>query len=220
MKMDESDIEDDFVESLSEVLKPPLLDDLSYSTTHTKLLLSILHAPKLELKPIPEYLKYVYLGSEEILSAIISSKLPKEYEERLVTLLRERRPAIGWTLADIRGIIPAMCMHRIYLEGQHKAILGTAENAQPDAKGMLMKEIFKLLDAGYYQIAIAQEDQEKTTFTCPFGTFAFRRMPFGLCNTPGTFQRCMMSINPEYIEKCIEVFMDDFTVYGVRLMNA
>ena len=47
---------------------------------------------------------------------------------------------------------------------------------------------------GYFQIHIALEDQEKTTFTCPFGTFAYRRMPFGLCNAPGTFQRCMVSI--------------------------
>ncbi|XP_019153451.1 PREDICTED: uncharacterized protein LOC109149915 [Ipomoea nil] len=78
------------------------------------------------------------------------------------------------------------------------------------------KSCFCFLDgfSGYYQIAIAQEDQEKTTFTCPFGTFAFRRMPFGLCNAPGTFQRCMMSIFSEFIESCIEVFMDDFTVYG------
>ena len=68
--------------------------------------------------------------------------------------------------------------------------------------------------SGYYQIVIAPEDQEKTTFTCPFGTFACRRMPFGLCNAPGTFQRCMLSIFSEFIEKCIEVFMDDFTVYG------
>ena len=68
--------------------------------------------------------------------------------------------------------------------------------------------------SGYFQVAIAPEDQEKTTFTCPFGTFAYRRMPFGLCNAPGTFQRCMVSIFSEYIENFIEVFMDDFTVHG------
>ncbi|XP_073120352.1 uncharacterized protein [Henckelia pumila] len=64
------------------------------------------------------------------------------------------------------------------------------------------------------RIVIAQEDQEKITFTCPFGTFAYKRMPFGLYNAPCTFQRCMLSIFSEYIENCIEVFMDDFTVYG------
>ena len=58
------------------------------------------------------------------------------------------------------------------------------------------------------------EDQEKTTFTCPFGTYAYRRMPFGLCNAPGTFQRCMMSIFSDLLEDCLEIFMDDFTVYG------
>ena len=68
--------------------------------------------------------------------------------------------------------------------------------------------------SGYNQIAIAPEDQEKTTFTCPFGTFAFRRMPFGLCNTLGTFQRCMMSIFSDLAEEVMEIFMDDFTVYG------
>ena len=67
---------------------------------------------------------------------------------------------------------------------------------------------------GYNQIAIALEDHEKTTFTCPFGTFAFRRMPFGLCNAPGTFQRCMMSIFSDLVEEVMEIFMDDFTVYG------
>ncbi|KAM2442324.1 hypothetical protein PS1_023441 [Malus domestica] len=68
--------------------------------------------------------------------------------------------------------------------------------------------------SGYNQIVIAPEDQEKTTFTCPFGTFAYRRMPFGLCNAPATFQRCMMSIFSDYVEKIIEVFMDDFSVFG------
>ncbi|XP_058185805.1 uncharacterized protein LOC131303029 [Rhododendron vialii] len=52
------------------------------------------------------------------------------------------------------------------------------------------------------------------TFTCPFGTFAYRRMPFGLCNAPGTFSRCMMGIFSDMIEKIVEVFMDDFSVFG------
>jgi len=56
--------------------------------------------------------------------------------------------------------------------------------------------------------------KKKATFTCPFGTFAYRRMPFGLCNTPGTFQRCIISIFIDFLENCIEVFVDDFTVYG------
>ncbi|RVX18356.1 Retrovirus-related Pol polyprotein from transposon 17.6 [Vitis vinifera] len=68
--------------------------------------------------------------------------------------------------------------------------------------------------SGYFQIAIALEDQEKTTFTCPFGTYAYRRMPFGLCNAPATFQRCMLSIFSDMVERIMEVFMDDLTVYG------
>ncbi|GJR31397.1 reverse transcriptase domain-containing protein [Tanacetum coccineum] len=67
---------------------------------------------------------------------------------------------------------------------------------------------------GYFQIPIDPNDQEKTTFTCPYGTFAYRRMPFGLCNAPGTFQRCMMAIFHDMIEKTMEVFMDDFSVFG------
>ncbi|RVW34657.1 Retrovirus-related Pol polyprotein from transposon 17.6 [Vitis vinifera] len=68
--------------------------------------------------------------------------------------------------------------------------------------------------SGYFQIAIALEDQEKTTFTCPFGTYAYRRMSFGLCNAPATFQRCMLSIFSDMAERIIEFFMDDLTVYG------
>ncbi|RVW23461.1 Retrovirus-related Pol polyprotein from transposon 17.6 [Vitis vinifera] len=68
--------------------------------------------------------------------------------------------------------------------------------------------------SGYFQIEIALEDQEKTTFTCPFGTYAYRRMPFGLCNAPATFQRCMLSIFSDMVERIMEVFMDDLTIYG------
>ncbi|GJS96563.1 reverse transcriptase domain-containing protein [Tanacetum coccineum] len=66
----------------------------------------------------------------------------------------------------------------------------------------------------YFQIPIDPQDQEKTTFTCPYGTFVYRRMPFGLCNALGTFQRCMMTIFHDMIEKTMEVFLDDFLVFG------
>ncbi|GJU66248.1 reverse transcriptase domain-containing protein [Tanacetum coccineum] len=68
--------------------------------------------------------------------------------------------------------------------------------------------------SGYFQIPIDPKDQEKTTFTCPYGTFAYRRMPFGLCNAPDTFQRCMMAIFHDMFKKTMEVFMDDFSVFG------
>nr|GEW80629.1 reverse transcriptase domain-containing protein [Tanacetum cinerariifolium] len=64
------------------------------------------------------------------------------------------------------------------------------------------------------KVPIDLKDQEKTTFTCPYGTFAYRRMPFGLCNAPGTFQRCMMAIFHDVIEKTMEVFMDVFSFFG------
>ena len=86
---------------------------------------------------------------------------------------------------------------------------------------LIGNEYFCFLDgySGYNQITIALEDQEKTTFTCPYGTFAFQRMPFGLCNTPRTFQRCMMAIFSDMVEKSIEVFMDDFFVIGYTFDN-
>nr|GFA50733.1 reverse transcriptase domain-containing protein [Tanacetum cinerariifolium] len=61
--------------------------------------------------------------------------------------------------------------------------------------------------------------REKTTFTCPYGTFAYRRMPFGLCNAPGTFQRCMLAIFHDMVEKTMEVFMDDLSVFGNSFEN-
>ncbi|GKB26890.1 reverse transcriptase domain-containing protein [Tanacetum coccineum] len=66
-------------------------------------------------------------------------------------------------------------------------------------------------------IPIDPNDQEKTTFTCPFGTYAYRRMPFRLCNAPATFQRCMLAIFHDMIEESVEVFMDDFSVFGNSL---
>ena len=77
-------------------------------------------------------------------------------------------------------------------------------------------EYYCFLDgySGYNQIPVAHEDQKKTTFTCPYGIFAYKRMPFGLCNALATFQICMMSIFSSMAEDFIEIFMDDFSVFG------
>ncbi|GKD15833.1 reverse transcriptase domain-containing protein [Tanacetum coccineum] len=77
-------------------------------------------------------------------------------------------------------------------------------------------EYYYFLDgfSGFFQIPIAPEDQEKTTFTCPYGTFSYRRMPFRLCNAPATFQRCMTAIFYDMVEDFMKVFIDDFSVFG------
>ncbi|GJU31904.1 reverse transcriptase domain-containing protein [Tanacetum coccineum] len=68
--------------------------------------------------------------------------------------------------------------------------------------------------SGYFQIPIEPAGQEKTTFTCPYGTYAYKRIPFGLCNAPTTFQRCMIAIFQDMLETSMEVFMDDFSMFG------
>nr|GFA25545.1 reverse transcriptase domain-containing protein [Tanacetum cinerariifolium] len=88
-------------------------------------------------------------------------------------------------------------------------------------KRLAGNEYYCFLDGffGYFQIPIDPRDQEKTTFTYPYGTFAYRRMPFGLYNAPGTFQRCMLAIFHDMVEKTMEVFMDDFSVFRNSFEN-
>ncbi|PIN01369.1 DNA-directed DNA polymerase [Handroanthus impetiginosus] len=173
------------------------------------------------------------------------NKLSTVEEEKLIRVLKDFKEAIGWTIADIRGLSPSTCMHRILLEENCRPSREAQRRLNPPMMEVVKKEILKLLDAGViYPISdskwvspvqvvpkktgitvvenpagelVPTRDQEKTTFTCPFGTFAYRRMPFGLCNAPATFQRCMVSIFSDYVESIIEVFMDDFTVYGIIL---
>src|SRR3990170_8267603 len=73
--------------------------------------------------------------------------------------------------------------------------------------------------SGLSQIPIRPEDQEKTTFTCPYDTYAYRRMPFGLCNGPPSLQKCVSKIFPDFVEKGVEVFMDNFSVQGTSFDN-
>ncbi|GJR05749.1 reverse transcriptase domain-containing protein [Tanacetum coccineum] len=76
-------------------------------------------------------------------------------------------------------------------------------------------KFFCFLDgfSGYFQIPIEPANQEKTTFTCPYGTYTYKRMPFSLCNAPITFQRCMIAIFQDMLKTSMEVFMDDFSVF-------
>jgi hypothetical protein len=86
---------------------------------------------------------------------------------------------------------------------------------------LLNHAYFCFLDgySGFMQIPIHPDDQHKTSFTCPYGTFAYRRMPFGLCIDLAFFQHCMMAIFSEFIEEIVEVFMDDFSVYWKKFMD-
>ena len=221
-------------------------------------------------------------------------------EHKLLEILKKYKGAIAWSIDDLKGISPSICMHKILLEENAKTSIELQRRLNPVMKEVVKKEVLKWLNVGfiyatsyspwvslvhvvpkkggftvirnekneliptrivtgcrvcidyiklntairkdqyplpcidqmldrlighphfwfldgypgYNQIAIAPEDQEKTTFTYPYDTFAFKRMSFGLCNAPATFQRCMMSIFSNLVEEAMEIFMDDFLVYG------
>ncbi|KAL4282299.1 hypothetical protein GQ457_03G019160 [Hibiscus cannabinus] len=109
---------------------------------------SIEQPPKLELKQLPEQLKYAYLGENGTLPVIISSKLQEDQEEKLIATLRQHKEALGWTIADIKGISPTICMHKILLDDNHKPTVDAQRHLNQAMKDVVRKEILKWLDAG------------------------------------------------------------------------
>nr|GEY78123.1 reverse transcriptase domain-containing protein [Tanacetum cinerariifolium] len=152
---------------------------------------------------------------------IIAKNLKVDEREALLNVLKSHKRAIAWKIFDIKGIDPRLVTGwRVYIDYRKLNDATRKDHFRlPFMDQMLERltgnEFYCFLDgfSGYFQIPIDPQDQEKTTFTCPYGTFAYRRMPFGLCNAPGTFQRCMMSIFHDMIENMMEVFMDDFSVF-------
>ncbi|CAN6712689.1 unnamed protein product [Malus baccata var. baccata] len=118
------------------------------SVLANKLLPSIVQPPTLELKPLPSHLKYVFLGKDQTLPVIISSSLTAQEEDKLIRVLKEHKSAIGWTLADIKGISPTTCMHPILLEEGAKPSREAQRRLNPPMLEVVKKEVIKLLDCG------------------------------------------------------------------------
>ena len=101
----------------------------------------------MEQKPFPSHLKYAYLGIASTLPVIISASLI-ELEENLLRVLRDQKNALEWSLADLKGIRPSMCMHRILLEDGYKPSVEAQRRLNPTMKEVVRKEVLKWLDTG------------------------------------------------------------------------
>nr|GEW79708.1 DNA-directed DNA polymerase [Tanacetum cinerariifolium] len=149
---------------------------------------SIDEPPVVQLKDLPPHLEYLFLEGDDKIRIIIAKDLKDNEKTALIKKLNDATRKDHFSLPFMDQILERLAGNEYYcfLDGF----------------------------SGYFQIPVDPQDQEKTTFTCPYGMFAYRRMPFGLCNAMGTFQRCMMAIFHDMIEKTMEVFMDDFSVFG------
>nr|GEU46770.1 reverse transcriptase domain-containing protein [Tanacetum cinerariifolium] len=191
---------------------------------------SIDEPPEVELKDLPPHLEYTFLEGDVKFPIIIAKDLSVEEKSALIKVLKSHKQAIAWKLSDIKGINLEFYTHKILMEDDfepavqhHRRINPKIHEVSPvhcvPKKGGFTvveneeKELIPTRLVTGWRVCIDYH-QEKTTFTCPYGTFAYRLMPFGLCNAPGTFQRCMMAIFHDIIKKMMEVFMDDFLVFG------
>nr|GEV21504.1 reverse transcriptase domain-containing protein, chloroplastic [Tanacetum cinerariifolium] len=201
------------------LLKKLLNDDPSYPLPlkeihfeELKIIKSSIDDPlELELKDLPSHLEYAFLEGTNTLPIIISKELKDEEKAALLKVLKSHKRAIAWKISDIKRIVPRFCTHKILMKDDFKPAVQHQRRVNSKIHEVIKKEVIKLLDAELIYpifsspwIPINPQDQEKTTFTCPYGMFAYRRMPFGLCNASCTFQRCMMAIFHDMIEDTME----------------
>ncbi|GJU05610.1 reverse transcriptase domain-containing protein [Tanacetum coccineum] len=173
----------------------PKKSSLEYATSYEPKV----ELPEVELKELPPHLEYAFLEENNKLPVIISKDLSQDEKTSLINVLKNRKQAIAWKLSDIRGIDPEFCSHKILLEDDYEPSVQHQRRVNPKIHDVIKKEVEKLLDAGliypisdspwvspvhpkrwydrwYFQIPIDPKDQEKTTFTCPYGTFAYRQV--------------------------------------------
>nr|GEU34980.1 reverse transcriptase domain-containing protein [Tanacetum cinerariifolium] len=194
--------------------------------------------PKVELKELPPHLEYKLTDIKGIDPKFYSHKIlleddysPKVQSQRRVNpkihdVIKKKvekllDAGLIYPISDSLWVSPVHCV----LKKGGMTVITNDENELVPTKFVtgwrVCIDYRKLNEATrYFQIPIGLKDQEKTTFTCPYGTFAYKRMPFGLCNGPGTFQRCMMAIFHDMIEQTMEPFeimcdASDFAVGAV-----
>ena len=93
-------------------------------------------------------MRYVFLGKSSTLPIIISAHLTKEEEEELLNVLRRHIRALGWSIADIKGISHSFCMHKILMEDNFKPSIEHQRRLNPNMQEVVRVEIIKWLDAG------------------------------------------------------------------------
>ncbi|KAH9722992.1 hypothetical protein KPL70_006933 [Citrus sinensis] len=142
--------DDSAIAEISALLDAPLITDTTKWKTKSELLPhsekkigpSAEAPPKLELKALPDTLEYAFLGESDTLPVIISSSLDLEQKGKLLGILKEYKEAIGWTIADIKGINPVDCIHRIHLEENAKPIREMQRRLNPNMKEVDVPFIF------------------------------------------------------------------------------
>nr|GEX73311.1 reverse transcriptase domain-containing protein [Tanacetum cinerariifolium] len=183
---------------------------------------------EVELKDLPLHLEYAFLEGDNKLPVIIAKDLSVEKKTALITVRKSHNTLCTkkWWFSAVENEENELILTRLVMGWRvcidyHKLDEATRKDHFPlpfmdqMLERLSRNQYYHFLDgfSGYFQIPIDLKDQEKTTFTCPYETFAYRRMPFGLCSAPGMFQRCMMAIFHDMIEKTMEVFMKDFSVF-------
>ncbi|GJY20201.1 reverse transcriptase domain-containing protein [Tanacetum coccineum] len=185
---------------------------------------------KPELKKLPHHLEYAYLHGDKSFPIIISSELFKKEKMLLLQILMEDdyKPVIqpqrrlNTKVQDVvkNEIVKVLDFRLIYPISDSSWV--SSIHMVPKKGGMIVvlndnNELIPSRTITGWRVILPNSDRtrraRKDTFTCPYETFAYRRMPFGLCKPPATFQRCMTAIFHDMVEDFMEVFMDEFLVF-------